>query len=151
MPYRICKTVEVESGHMLSKHPDNCRFPHGHSRRVEIILEADGLDSNDMVCDFAVIKEAIQDYVKRYDHAMCINTNDPRFREMKELYGDRVIAFSGVDPTTEVMARTIFDAVKANLADYACRPDATYPLAKGVRLVRVRAWETSTSWAEYSE
>ena len=25
MPYRICKLLEVESGHMLTKHPDNCR------------------------------------------------------------------------------------------------------------------------------
>src|SRR5947209_8102903 len=35
MAFRICKTIEIENGHMLSKHPDKCRFPHGHSRRVE--------------------------------------------------------------------------------------------------------------------
>ncbi len=151
MPYRICKTVEVESGHMLSKHPDNCRFPHGHSRTVEIVLEAQELDRNDMVCDFAVIKDGIRDFVRRYDHAMCINTADPKFAAMKELYGDRVIAFTNVDPTTEILARTLFDAVKAGLAEYACAAGTKCPLAPGVRLVRVRAWETSTSWAEYSE
>lgn len=151
MPYRICKTVEVESGHMLSKHPDNCRFPHGHSRTVEIVLEAQELDQNDMVCDFAVIKDGIRDFVRRYDHAMCINTADPKFPAMKELYGDRVIAFTNVDPTTEILARTLFDAVKAGLAEYLRTPGVKYPLAAGVRLVRVRAWETSTSWAEYSE
>ena len=49
MPYRICKTIEIENGHMLSKHPDKCRFPHGHTRRVELVLEADDLDENGMV------------------------------------------------------------------------------------------------------
>jgi len=151
MPYRICKTVEVESGHMLSKHPDNCKFPHGHSRTVEIVLEADQLDGHDMVCDFAVIKDSIHDFVRRYDHAMCINTDDPKFAEMKGLYGDRVIAFTGQDPTTEVLARTIFEAIKSGLEAYAKQPDPKYPLAHGVRLVRVRAWETSTAWAEYGE
>lgn len=151
MPYRVCKTIEVESGHMLSKHPDNCKFPHGHSRTVEIVLEADKLDANDMVCDFAVIKDSIREFVDRYDHAMCVNTEDPKFGEMRELYGERVIAFEGVDPTTEVMARTIFDAIKQGLRGYGQRPDLRYPLSPNVRLVRVRAWETSTAWAEYSE
>lgn len=151
MPYRVCKSIEVESGHMLSKHPENCKFPHGHSRTVEIVLEADELDRNDMVCDFAVIKDSIHEFVKRYDHAMCINTDDPKFAEMRQLYGNRIIAFEGVDPTTEVMAKTIFDAVRQGLTEYAKRPDPRYPLSPGVRLVKVRAWETSTCWAEYSE
>ena len=37
MPYRICKSLEVENGHMLAKHPDKCRFPHGHTRKIEFI------------------------------------------------------------------------------------------------------------------
>ena len=57
MPYRICKTFEIENGHMLSKHPDLCKFPHGHSRKVEIVLEADTLDHNEMVCDFKAFKD----------------------------------------------------------------------------------------------
>ena len=57
MPYRICKTIDIENGHMLSKHPDKCQFPHGHTRKVEFVLEADELDRNDMVCDFKIVKE----------------------------------------------------------------------------------------------
>ena len=34
MPYRICKTFEIESGHVLSKHPDKCaklaHYAHEH-------------------------------------------------------------------------------------------------------------------------
>ena len=75
MPYRVCKMIEIENGHMLSKHPDKCRFPHGHTRRVEIVLEADDLDSSGMVCDFKIVKTAIGDYLDGFDHALCMNTD----------------------------------------------------------------------------
>ncbi len=151
MPYRICKVIEVESGHMLSKHPENCKFPHGHSRRVEVVLEADELDANDMVCDFAVVKLAVRDFVRQYDHAMCVNTSDPQYADFKRMYGERVIGFDDVDPTTEVMVKTMFEAIRAKLANYAAAAPPRYPLSSRVRLRKVRAWETSTAWAEYAE
>ena len=149
MPYRVCKTIEIESGHMLTRHPDKCRFPHGHTRRVEFVLEAPDLDANQMVCDFKVIKDAVGDWVETFDHALCMNTADPAYPEFKALYGDQVIGFEGQDPTTELMARRIFDHAAAALAEHARLADARYALRLSVRLVRVRVWETSSSWAEY--
>lgn len=149
MPYRICKTIEIENGHMLAKHPDKCRFPHGHTRKVEFVLAADELDSNQMVCDFKLVKEAVGDWLDTFDHALCMNTADPAYADFKARYGERVIGFENQDPTTELLARTIFDHTAAALAAYAARADVAYPLRPGVRLVRVRVWETSSSWAEY--
>lgn len=151
MPYRVCKTFEIESGHMLAKHPDKCRFPHGHTRKVEFVLEAGTLDANDMVCDFKVVKETMEGFLDRFDHAMCVNTADPQYAALKAAHGDAVIAFHQTDPTTEVLTRTIFDHCRRCLAEYAARPDARYPLRSNVRLVKVRLWETSSSWAEYWE
>ena len=150
MSYRICKSIEVENGHMLSKHPDQCRFPHGHTRRVEIVLEAADLDENQMVCDFKIIKTALGDWLATFDHALCMNTDDPAYSDFKDRYGDRVIGFEHQDPTTELMAKTIFDHATLALADYAGSPHARYPLRPEVSLVSVRVWETSSSWAEYS-
>jgi 6-pyruvoyltetrahydropterin/6-carboxytetrahydropterin synthase len=147
--YRICKSIEIESGHMLSKHPDKCRFPHGHTRKVEFVLEAGELDGHEMVCDFKIIKDAVGEWLDGFDHSLCINTADPAYGEFKARYGDRVIGFDNADPTTEVLAKTIFDHTTKALSAYAADPATRYPLAKGVRLVRVRVWETSTSWAEY--
>lgn len=148
MPYRICRTFEIENGHMLSKHPDKCQFPHGHTRKVEFVLEADDLDEREMVCDFKVLREAIEDYLDTLDHAMCMNTDDPAFEEFRSRYGDRVVAFESQDPTTEVMAKAIHDTFKRRLADYTGNK---FPLRESVRIVKVRVWETSHSWAEYSE
>ena len=149
MPYRICKTIEVESGHMLSKHPDKCRFPHGHTRKVEIVLEAEELDVSDMVCDFKVIREALGDFLASLDHAMCMNTEDPAFAEFKQRYGERIIGFPGQDPTTEAMARMIYEEATSRLRDYRDSGGGRFPLRTEVRIVSVKAWETASSWAEY--
>ena len=71
--------------------------------------------------------------------------------DLVDRYGDRVIGFENQDPTTELMARTIFDHTEQALASYAARTDTRYLLAPGARLVRVRVWETSSSWAEYEK
>lgn len=147
--FRICKSLEIENGHMLSKHPDKCRFPHGHTRKVEFVLEAEELDSNEMVCDFKIIKQLVGEWLDQFDHALCINTDDPAYQEFKQRYGDRVIGFDHQDPTTELLARTIFDHTTHALASYASADSPPYPLGSHVRLVRVRVWETSSSWAEY--
>ena len=151
MPYRICKTIEIESGHMLSKHPDKCKFPHGHTRKVEFVLEAEKLDANEMVCDFKIIKELMGEFLDAWDHAMAMNTDDPMFQTFKTAYGDRIISFEKQDPTTELMVKTIFDVCSSRLLGYVSEANVRYPLQASVRLRSVRLWETSSAWAEYGE
>lgn len=150
MPFRICKTLDIENGHMLSKHPDKCQFPHGHTRKVEFVIEADDLDENQMVCDFKIVKEAVGEWLDTFDHALCMNTKDPAYGEFKARYGERIIGFENEDPTTELMAKTFFDHTLKALAAYRAKPETRYPLRSSVRLVSVRVWETATSWAEYT-
>ena len=143
--------IEVENGHLLSKHPDKCRFPHGHTRKVELVFEADTLDEREMVFDFKLISRMIGDFLETYDHALCMNTEDPKFDFFKEAYGERIIGFEGEDPTTEVMARTIYHHTKASLDKFVANPDADYQVRPDVRIAKIRVWETTSSWAEYSE
>jgi 6-pyruvoyltetrahydropterin/6-carboxytetrahydropterin synthase len=149
MPYRIAKSFTIESGHLLTKHPGACRFPHGHSRTVEIIVTAETLDAHDMVCDFKALKTAVGELIERYDHAFVLNTADPHFRELRAAYGERVLGFSNTDPTTEVLAREIFWEVRAQMT--AAAADAEFPIPAAVKLERVRVTETGSSWAEYWE
>lgn len=146
--FRICKSIELESGHLLSKHPGACQFPHGHTRSVELVFTADTTDENDMVMDFKVIKEMMGDFLQRFDHALCMNTDDPHYGQFREIYGDRIIPFEHRDPTSEAMAQTVFLHAEKALAA-AAQGAASYPVRSCVRLERVRVWETSSSWAEY--
>jgi 6-pyruvoyltetrahydropterin/6-carboxytetrahydropterin synthase len=141
MPFRIAKSITVESGHLLTKNAGACRFPHGHSRTVEIVVASAALDAADMVCDFKTLKAAAAETVARFDHTFALNTADPKFEDLRRAYGDRVVAFAGTDPTTEVLAREIYGAIRDRLA----------ALAPGVKLERIRVTETATSWAEYWE
>jgi 6-pyruvoyltetrahydropterin/6-carboxytetrahydropterin synthase len=149
--FRIAKTFEVEYGHRLSKHPEKCRFPHGHSLRIEVVARGRELDSNDMVCDYKALKMLVVDLVERLDHAMALNSADPKLEGLMAI-GDRVILFPDTDPTTEVLARWLFDQISARFeADgTVTSPSGTsYEIPEGLELEKVRVWETSSSWGEY--
>lgn len=152
MTYRICKSFEVESGHMLFKHPGRCRYPHGHSRRIDIVVAADSLDENDMVCDFKALKHALADFIDRFDHALAINTDDPMARVLADTPGSRVVAFESTDPTTEVLAKSIFDYLEARIVSGGndAGGGSEHRLRADLRVESVRVGETSSSWAEYS-
>lgn len=149
--YRVCKSFHVESGHMLSKHPALCRFPHGHSRRIDVVLAAASLDASDMVCDFKVLKLAVSSSIERFDHSMAVNSRDPLLPQLKSV-DERVVVFDNTDPTTEVMAKVIFDLIAAEIKAgkaYTDERGHRYAFPPGVTLERVRVTETQTSWAEY--
>ena len=151
MPYRICKTIEIESGHMLSKHPATCKFPHGHSRKIEVMLVADRLDDMEMVCDYKVLKTVMSDFLDQLDHAMCMNTDDALYETFKLHYGERIVDFEHRDPTTEVLAEHLFQLCREALANYVPLQPGAYALRDSVKLERIRVWETNSSWAEYYE
>ncbi len=140
---------------MLSKHPERCRFPHGHTRRIEVVVASEGLDANDMVIDFKALQLAIAEYIERYDHAMAVNSTDPLLPEILRVHPDSAIVFEGVDPTTEVIAKDLYDHVARVLRDGfagTSKGGGSYEIRPGaVHLERVRVWETPTSWAEYGD
>jgi 6-pyruvoyltetrahydropterin/6-carboxytetrahydropterin synthase len=149
MKYRICKSFEVESGHMLMKHPGRCKFPHGHSRRIDIIVASETLDANDMVCDFKALKLAVAEAIDAYDHAMALNSNDPLLPTL-EKQAARLVVYKNEDPTTEVLARKIFELVKSKVGTtFVSKDGIRYALPASLIIERVRVTETSSSWAEY--
>ena len=103
-----------------------------------------------MVCDFKAVKTMVGEYLDRFDHAMCMNVADPMFAEMKKRYGEQIIGFEQVDPTTEVIAKVVHDHLQGQLDAVGWREGSKYAVQAGVRVVRVRVWETSSSWAEYA-
>lgn len=151
MAFRICKSFEIESGHLLSKHPGKCRFPHGHSRRIDVVLVADALDANDMVCDFKAVKDALVSFLDQWDHALCLNTADPQFVHFQKTYGAHIVPFANTDPTTEVLARAVFVEAQRRLREAAATTPTAFAIPASVRVERVRVTETSSSWAEYFE
>jgi 6-pyruvoyltetrahydropterin/6-carboxytetrahydropterin synthase len=151
--FRIARRFEIESGHRLSKHPEKCRYPHGHTRTVEVVLRADSLDANDMVCDYKALKTVVERELERFDHAMLLAATDPH-REDFASFGERVVLLEEGDPTTEVLARHLFRCIAAAFKpgmEVVVPGGVTYSVPDCIRLERVRVSETAATWSEYSE
>lgn len=138
---------------MLSRHPERCRFPHGHTRTIEVVVAGEMLDANGMLLDFKALKLAVEDHIDRYDHAMAVNSRDPFLPQLREMYPDDALVVFDGEPTTEAMARELFDFVATVLKvgfSGAGKSGAIYRIpADRVSLERVRVWETPDSWAEF--
>lgn len=152
--YRICRTFQVETGHFLSnkKNTSDCHTPHGHSRKIEIILASKELDGNDMVCDFQILKTSFGKFLDSFDHAMLINSESEHYDYFSKNF-DKVIVFEKHDPTSEAIAEKIFKHINAELSKnkyYTNKDGSTYKISDKVFLERVRVWETANCWAEYS-
>lgn len=154
MIYRLCKRFTVESGHMLHRHPDRCRFPHGHTRTIEVVVASDRLNEFGMVVDFKALKLAVRPLIDQFDHAMAIHVDDPLRPAIEAVYPESLLLYEGHDPTTEVIAAQLFDAIAAILRDGATVHDGPIPYAippGEAWLERLRVWETPESWAEVTD
>ncbi|HPC83018.1 MAG TPA: 6-carboxytetrahydropterin synthase [Thermoanaerobaculaceae bacterium] len=149
--FRIARRFEIEAGHRLHKHPGKCRFPHGHTRVVEVVLRAPSLDASDMVCDYKALKQVVVRALERFDHAMLLASDDP-LREAFAPFVERVVLMEEGDPTTEVIARHLFGVISGEFrpgAEVQGDDGALYRVPEGVTVERVRVWETPHTWAEY--
>ncbi|CAB3809970.1 6-pyruvoyl trahydropterin synthase family protein [Paraburkholderia fynbosensis] len=92
---------------------------HGHSYRVEIILEADALDHGQMVYDFGLLKGEVREIVDAFDHTLVFwNCDDPAYMEMCRSHSQRWIALP-VSPSAEQLSRVFF--VLVDVVMRACR------------------------------
>jgi len=140
---------------MLSKHPASCRFPHGHTRKIEVVIRSEKLNQNEMVLDFKALKLALEEHFDQYDHAMAINSNDAFLEVLQAQFPNGVVIYENEDPTTEVMARKLFEFVELTLKTGWQGHDKNGTLyiipAGQVNIERLRVWETPSSWAEFGQ
>lgn len=103
-----------------------------------------------MLIDFKALKLALEDHIDRYDHALAINSTDPFLPQLELTFPpEALVVFEDLEPTTEAIAKEIFDYAASVLRDGFMRDN--YIIEPGeVSLERVRVWETPSSWAEYA-
>lgn len=147
--FYLGKQFTFDAGHRLLSHPELCRYPHGHTYRLEVVLAARELDANAMVCDYKALSRLVRDVLAAYDHAMILARQDPLCAVLRER-GERLVVLEE-EPTAEVLVRHLFLQLQQALTRAAAHTDqlAPYGFRQGVELVAVRLWETPTSWAEY--
>lgn len=116
---------------------------HGHSYKVEVLLEASALDHGQMVYDFGLMKGTIRDMVDAFDHAVCFwDKDDPEYIRLCKQFSARWIAMP-VSPSAEQFARLFFVLIDAILRQTIMSNGEAV-----VRLHSIIAHETETGYAQ---
>jgi 6-pyruvoyltetrahydropterin/6-carboxytetrahydropterin synthase len=77
MPYRVTVEARFEAAHALLHYRGQPEPLHGHSYRVEVVIEAPGLDEDDLAADFVAAKQLVREIAAELDYR---NLNDhPEF------------------------------------------------------------------------
>ncbi len=119
--YDIFVKTHFSSGHHLRDYPGDCEFPHGHNWHVTVTVRAAELDEIGMGIDFKVLKKKVKEIIDQLDH-----------KNLNELP-----AFTRINPSSEHIARHIFDQLQ---------PELTHDR---YRLHSVSVFETDTSGLTY--
>ncbi len=57
----------IDCAHTIPGHP-KCGTLHGHTYKVELIIEGDSRDEKGMVLDFGIMKSRLREVLGKYDH-----------------------------------------------------------------------------------
>lgn len=120
--YSVKVLVYFSAAHSLRDYKGKCENLHGHNWKVEAEVVSEKLNKQGMVVDFTELKKELNDVLKELDH-----------RHLNE-----IAYFEKVNPTSENIAKFIFDKLNRRL------PTIDY------RLSTISVWETDASCAVYS-
>ena len=119
MPYLLRVRETFEAAHHLSSYKGSPEPVHGHTWRVEALLEAAVLDEEGIGFDFLEVRRALSELAGRFDHRD-VNTVPPFDRE---------------SPTTERLAAWFYGELARALP--------------GAALAEVTVWEGPACSATY--
>jgi 6-pyruvoyltetrahydropterin/6-carboxytetrahydropterin synthase len=120
--YELHLESEFAAGHFLRGYEGKCERLHGHNWRIQVVLESDRLNGTGMVMDFKDARAALEKALQPFDHQLL---ND-------------VPPFVTLNPTTEHVARTVYEALSPLLP-------------QGVRVQSVTSWESPRCGATYRQ
>jgi 6-pyruvoyltetrahydropterin/6-carboxytetrahydropterin synthase len=119
----LCVRSHFSGAHHLEGYNGSCSDHHGHNWGVEVCVQGDRLNDMGIVIDYRILKQMLKDVLNVLDH--------------KDLNVSPV--FSGINPSSENIARYIYEQMKKQLAGQPCE------------IVRVTVNETPETSATYRE
>jgi 6-pyruvoyltetrahydropterin/6-carboxytetrahydropterin synthase len=127
--YSIKAEAGFSSAHNLRGYKGKCEELHGHNWKVEVVAASPELDKTGMVLDFKYLKKKLNNVLEKLDHKYLNKIS------YFSAAGGSASGGKKVNPTSENIARYIFDCLKGKI-----------PALKSVTV-----WENNTSSATYGE
>jgi 6-pyruvoyltetrahydropterin/6-carboxytetrahydropterin synthase len=119
--FEITVISNFSGAHRLRYLHGKCEELHGHNWKVEVSVVSNRLNKEGVVIDFKILKQKVEKVLERLDHT----------------YLNDLPYFSGREPSSENIAKYIFDRLKTELKGHHAI------------LKEVTAWESETSCATY--
>ena len=117
--YELSVKSDFAASHFLRHYEGKCKNLHGHTWKVEVVIQADNLDKTGMVVDFVDVKKKLKSVLEPLDHA---HLNDLAY-------------FQDSNPTTENLAKYIFESFSKEY--------------RQLKVTKVIVWESDTSSIVY--
>lgn len=119
--FDISAETSISAGHRLIGYPGKCALTHGHNWRIRVTISVKELDEIGIGLDFKTLRKDLEEIMDPFDHQM-INEVPP---------------FDRINPTSEQLARFIYDQLKGGVT------------RKGGRMKSVQVWESQKYSATY--
>jgi 6-pyruvoyltetrahydropterin/6-carboxytetrahydropterin synthase len=117
--YKLQVEADFSSAHNLRGYKGKCEELHGHNWKVELTVGSKDLDKTGMVLDFKFLKASLNKILDKLDHK----------------YLNEIDYFKEVNPTSENIAKYIYDSLKSEV-----------PV-----LISITVWESDKARATYYE
>ncbi len=144
----IRKLFKFENAHIVR----NCSTRrcseniHGHSYKIEVLLESNYLDNGQMVYDFGLTKLYIKTLIDSFDHAITLWSEDEAgYLDAMKRYSQRWVELP-VSPSAEQFARVFFLMIERVLVSTQKKNGE-----KEVKLHSIIVHETDTGYAQAFE
>jgi len=121
--FEVKVLTDFAAAHNLFDFRGKCENLHGHNWKVEVVLRGSQLADNGILKDFGEIKQVVRETLEELDHK----------------YLNQLPYFEKSNPSSENIARYIFERLSAKLNNGNCR------------LYKVSAWESADACATYME
>lgn len=98
----ITKIFNFEAAHRISNYQGSCSRVHGHSYKVHITVTGEEIGEDDMLVDFKVLKELVNESViRQFDHSLILRRNAKNISDFSLL--DQRVFWMDSEPTAERM------------------------------------------------
>lgn len=141
----IRKLFKFENAHIVRNcTSDRCkRSIHGHSYKVELLLQAHRLDNGQMVYDFGLLKGTIKELFDSFDHAICFwDKDNSDYIHACKTFSARWISLP-VSPSAEQFSRVFF-----YLAEQVLKSTQMQNNEQDIEVYSVIVHETDTGYAQ---